>query len=111
MKRFSTAYLLLGILCSAAVFLIGAPSRALGAEVEHYEPLQVHVQLEKVYLDGDVSIEHKHEKVFSMDDFWVAYAGWTLVEQKRDMCSSGSKWTIYLRSARSTGISVYRIME
>lgn len=82
MKRFSTAYLLLGILCSAAVFLIGAPSRALGAEVEHYEPLQVHVQLEKVYLDGDVSIEHKHEKVFSMDDFWAAYAGWTLVEQK-----------------------------
>lgn len=69
MKRFSTAYLLLGILCSVVAFLIGAPPRALGAEVEHYEPLQVHVQLEKVYLDGDVSIEHKREKVLSMDDF------------------------------------------
>ncbi|MDR4435920.1 sporulation cell-cell signaling protein BofC [Bacillus tequilensis] len=83
MKRFSTAYLFLGILCSAAACLIGAPPSALGAEVEHYEPLQVHVQLEKVYLDGDVSIEHKDEKVLSMDDFWAAYAGWTLVEQKK----------------------------
>ncbi|MCM3354013.1 signaling peptide protein [Bacillus halotolerans] len=81
MKRFSTAYLLLGILCSAAAFLMGAP-RASGAEVEHYEPLQVHVQLEKVYLDGEVSIEHKREKVLSMDDFWADYAGWTLVEHK-----------------------------
>ncbi|PLS05259.1 intercompartmental signaling factor BofC [Bacillus halotolerans] len=81
MKRFSTAYLLLGILCSAAAFLMGAP-RASGAEVERYEPLQVHVQLEKVYLDGEVSIEHKREKVLSMDDFWADYAGWTLVEHK-----------------------------
>ncbi|WP_316274240.1 intercompartmental signaling factor BofC [Bacillus halotolerans] len=81
MKRFSTAYLLLGILCSAAAFLMGAP-RASGSEVEHYEPLQVHVQLEKVYLDGEVSIEHKREKVLSMDDFWADYAGWTLVEHK-----------------------------
>ncbi|MBL6009714.1 intercompartmental signaling factor BofC [Bacillus sp. PK3-037] len=81
MKRFSTAYLLLGIFCSAAAFLMGAP-RASGAEVEHYEPLQVHVQLEKVYLDGEVSIEHKREKVLSMDDFWADYAGWTLVEHK-----------------------------
>ncbi len=87
MKRFSTAYLLLGILCSVVAFLIGAPPRALGAEVEHYEPLQVHVQLEKVYLDGDVSIEHKREKVLSMDDFWAAYAGWTLVEQKKGICA------------------------
>lgn len=60
---------------------MGAP-RASGSEVEHYEPLQVHVQLEKVYLDGEVSIEHKREKVLSKDDFWADYAGWTLVEHK-----------------------------
>nr|WP_237730360.1 intercompartmental signaling factor BofC [Bacillus halotolerans] len=60
---------------------MGAP-RASGSEVEHYEPLLVHVQLEKVYLDGEVSIEHKREKVLSMDDFWADYAGWTLVEHK-----------------------------
>ncbi|MCP1529292.1 forespore regulator of the sigma-K checkpoint [Bacillus pumilus] len=42
------------------------------------------VQLEKVYLDGDVSIERHRASLEDKDTFWSQYKGWTLVEQKED---------------------------
>ncbi|BBP91191.1 hypothetical protein BsIDN1_48090 [Bacillus safensis] len=41
------------------------------------------VQLEKVYLDGDVSIERHRASLEDKDTFWAQYKGWTLVEQKK----------------------------
>ncbi|KYD01908.1 hypothetical protein B4144_2390 [Bacillus atrophaeus] len=81
-KQIFSVRLMMAVFCAAAALLL-CTSSVFAAEVEHYEPLQLHVQLEKVYLDGDVSIEHKHETVLAMEDFWAAYAGWTLVEQKK----------------------------
>ncbi|MFP3858619.1 BofC C-terminal domain-containing protein [Bacillus amyloliquefaciens] len=82
MKRICGARLLFMLVLSAAVLICGGKG-TYGAEVEHYGPLRVHVQLEKVYLDGDVGIEHTDETVLAMEDFWASYAGWTLVEQKK----------------------------
>ncbi len=68
MKRIYGARLLFMLILSAAVLICGGKG-AYGAEVEHYGPLRVHVQLEKVYLDGDVGIEHTDETVLAMEDF------------------------------------------
>jgi forespore regulator of the sigma-K checkpoint len=40
----------------------------------------VDVILERVYLDGEVSEEVKSETIWSMEDFWAAYAAWELVD-------------------------------
>lgn len=98
-KQIFSVRLMMAVFCAAAALLL-CTSSVFAAEVEHYEPLQLHVQLEKVYMDGDVSIEHKHETVLAMEDFWAAYAGWTLVEQKKDLSFFGNKWMIFLPSAR-----------
>lgn len=104
MKRICGARLLFMLVLSAAVLICGGKG-AYGAEVEHYGPLRVHVQLEKVYLDGDVGIEHTDETVLAMEDFWAAYAGWTLVEQKKASSFSVSMLMTFLRSVRLTVIS------
>lgn len=44
----------------------------------------VDVILERVYLDGEVSEEVKSETIWSMEDFWAAYAAWELVDMSED---------------------------
>lgn len=48
------------------------------------ESKTINVQLEKVYLDGDVSIERQRASLEDKDTFWAQYKGWTLVEQRED---------------------------
>jgi forespore regulator of the sigma-K checkpoint len=45
------------------------------------KPLTITVQVEDVYLDGDVNIESCKETIWTMDDFWKKYKGYSLVEQ------------------------------
>jgi forespore regulator of the sigma-K checkpoint len=43
------------------------------------QPLQVEVILQRAYLDGEISEEKLIEQVWSMDNFWVKYEQWELV--------------------------------
>ncbi|MGE6629094.1 BofC C-terminal domain-containing protein [Bacillus sp. NPDC077027] len=72
--------LVTGLLLLLGVFI-------LANDVEGKEHIQKHpdiitVQLEKVYLDGDVSIERQQATLASKEAFWETYKGWTLVEQR-----------------------------
>jgi forespore regulator of the sigma-K checkpoint len=40
----------------------------------------VTVKLERVYLDGEISEEIVQETIWSMEDFWAAYADWQLID-------------------------------
>ena len=42
-------------------------------------PKTIEVILETIYLDGEVSEEIVEETIWSMEDFWSEYEGWTLV--------------------------------
>lgn len=42
-------------------------------------PKTIEVILETIYLDGEVSEEIVEETIWSMEDFWADYEGWTLV--------------------------------
>lgn len=44
---------------------------------------KVHIQFEKVYLDGDVGIENREETIGKAEDVKAAYKGWRLVDQKK----------------------------
>jgi forespore regulator of the sigma-K checkpoint len=44
----------------------------------------VDVILERVYVDGEISEEIKTETIWSMEDFWAAYAAWELIEMSED---------------------------
>ncbi|HLO11903.1 MAG TPA: BofC C-terminal domain-containing protein [Pseudoneobacillus sp.] len=44
------------------------------------EPLQVEVILQREYLDGEVSEEKIIEKIWLMENFWVKYEQWELVD-------------------------------
>ncbi|NPC93519.1 signaling peptide protein [Bacillus sp. WMMC1349] len=46
------------------------------------EQAKVQVQLEKVYLDGDVGIEKKQETFDQIENFKTIYKEWRLVDQK-----------------------------
>ncbi|MFN2745092.1 MULTISPECIES: intercompartmental signaling factor BofC [Bacillus] len=50
---------------------------------EAKEQDRVHIQFEKVYLDGDVGIENKEEPLGKVEDVKAAYKGWQLVDQKK----------------------------
>ncbi|MBM7554637.1 BofC C-terminal domain-containing protein [Thalassobacillus pellis] len=45
------------------------------------QPLEVKVTTKTIYLDGNSEVEEKMETIWSMEDFWAAYEGWTLLEQ------------------------------
>ncbi|WP_353855081.1 BofC C-terminal domain-containing protein [Bacillus sp. Bos-x628] len=55
-----------------------------GKEHLQRQPKTMTVQLEKVYLDGDVSIERHQTSLEKRETFWKQYKGWTLVEQRAD---------------------------
>jgi forespore regulator of the sigma-K checkpoint len=44
------------------------------------EPLQVEIILQRAYLDGEISEEKIVEKIWSMEQFWVKYEQWELVD-------------------------------
>lgn len=44
------------------------------------EPFQIEVILQRIYLDGEISEEKMIEKVWTMENFWVRYEQWELVD-------------------------------
>ncbi|MGP4080541.1 BofC C-terminal domain-containing protein [Pseudalkalibacillus sp. R45] len=44
-------------------------------------PLTVEVLLQRTYLDGESSQEVIYETIWSMEDFWAAYADWQMIDQ------------------------------
>lgn len=75
-------YFVTGLIMTSVLFF------ALDMEAaEHLqkESKTINVQLEKVYLDGDVSIERQRASLEDKDTFWAKYKGWTLVEQREDL--------------------------
>lgn len=67
---------------STACILLMIPS-IFSAEAngqENFQPVQVRVILERVYLDGEVSQEETMEMVYSLQEFWDKYKNWELVE-------------------------------
>ncbi|MGN9864427.1 BofC C-terminal domain-containing protein [Bacillus swezeyi] len=66
------------------VILFGIQQEAAAVRpAEAKEPAKIHIQFEKVYLDGDVGIESKEEAIGRVEDFKAAYKGWQLVDQKK----------------------------
>lgn len=59
------------------------PAAVEKANADH-EAHMVDVILERIYLDGEVSEEIKSETIWSMEDFWAAYASWELVDMTED---------------------------
>ncbi|MFE8696855.1 BofC C-terminal domain-containing protein [Cytobacillus sp. FJAT-53684] len=53
-------------------------------QVEKKNPLQMHVILERIYVDGEISQESITETIWSMADFWAKYDGWQLIDSKID---------------------------
>lgn len=47
-------------------------------------PLTVEVQLRKVFLDGEASIEVVNQTIYSMEDFWAQYSDWQLIDQNSE---------------------------
>lgn len=48
------------------------------------QALERKVVLQRVYLDGEMSEETHTESILAMEDFWVEYAGWQLVDQNNE---------------------------
>lgn len=66
-SKFKIGLLLIGSLLAALSFHLEALAE---------KPAKVQIQLEKVYLDGDVGIENKVEAARTLEDFKAAYKGW-----------------------------------
>jgi forespore regulator of the sigma-K checkpoint len=61
------------------LFTVPSMSFAEAAEVRT-EPLKVEVILKREYLDGEISEEKVIEHIWSMENFWVKYEQWELVD-------------------------------
>ena len=95
-SKFKIGLLLIGSLLAALSFHLEALAE---------KPAKVQIQLEKVYLDGDVGIENKVEAARTLEDFKAAYKGWQLIDQKRGLFCFANRWTTFLPSAKQTVIS------
>lgn len=73
-SKFKIGLLFIGSLLAALSFHLEALAE---------KPAKVQIQLEKVYLDGDVGIENKVEAARTLEDFKAAYKGWQLIDQKK----------------------------
>lgn len=71
-------------ICSALVAGGKQPQAEEAEAVEVMQPKTVQVTLERVYLDGETSEEIIEETIWSMEDFWAQYDGWSLVDQSKD---------------------------
>lgn len=90
-------------------FMLGGLSLAVVFTFQHKasanDPVadqKVHIQFEKVYLDGDVGIENREETIGKAEDVKAAYKGWRLVDQKRALSCFASKSMTSPRSAKRT---------
>lgn len=50
-------------------------------QLEVQKPLVLEVTLQKQYVDGKIEEEIREEKLGAMEDFWVNYEDWQLIEQ------------------------------
>ncbi|MDX8046541.1 BofC C-terminal domain-containing protein [Gracilibacillus sp. S3-1-1] len=50
-------------------------------EVMIQDPLTIELTLEKQYIDGKIETEYTEEMIASMEDFWLAYQDWQVMEQ------------------------------
>ncbi|XNQ29368.1 intercompartmental signaling factor BofC [Robertmurraya sp. 2P01SA] len=74
-----------------AIFLIGSigfdnvkAKNEEAKETLQFEPLEVQVVLERMYLDGEFSQETVKETIWSMEDFWAKYNSWQLIDMTED---------------------------
>ncbi|MCY8089946.1 intercompartmental signaling factor BofC [Bacillus sonorensis] len=81
--RKKNGFLLLCSLSLAAVFSF-QQSAAAAEPAPDKKPAKVHIQFEKVYLDGDVGIENREVTIGKVEDFKVAYKGWQLIDHKKN---------------------------
>lgn len=65
--------------CFLSLFTF-VPIPQIEASVPVKEPLQVEVILQREYLDGEISEEKITEKIWSMEQFWIKYEQWELVD-------------------------------
>ncbi|WP_434801631.1 BofC C-terminal domain-containing protein [Robertmurraya yapensis (ex Hitch et al 2024)] len=49
-------------------------------ETMEFDPIEVQVVLERMYLDGEYSQEIVIETIWSMEDFWAKYEDWELID-------------------------------
>lgn len=61
-----------------SLFIFSLIPQAEAAESK--EPYQVEIVLQRVYLDGEISEEKITEKIWSMENFWLKYDQWELVD-------------------------------
>jgi forespore regulator of the sigma-K checkpoint len=61
-----------------SLFIFALIPQAEAAESK--EPYQVEIVLQRVYLDGEISEEKITEKIWSMENFWLKYDQWELVD-------------------------------
>ena len=54
------------------------------AKQEESQPIEQKVILQRLYLDGELSEEKLTEKIWTMEDFWLKYQGWNVVDQNDD---------------------------
>jgi forespore regulator of the sigma-K checkpoint len=47
-------------------------------------PIERKVILQRMYLDGELSEEKLTETIWTMEDFWLKYQGWKVVDQNED---------------------------
>lgn len=72
----------------ALIFLIMLNQNDVDAKKEdanekpQFEPLEVEVVLERMYLDGEISQEMVKETIWSMEDFWAKYDEWQLIDME-----------------------------
>lgn len=53
-------------------------------ETGQFEPMEVQVILERMYLDGEFSQEIVMETIWSLEDFWAKYDHWQLIDMEED---------------------------
>lgn len=51
-------------------------------EQKQFEPLEVQVILERIYVDGEYSQEIVQETIYALEDFWAKYEGWHLIDME-----------------------------
>lgn len=75
----SLIFLLIAIFLSGINGIMSAEAKNdQTKETLQFEPLEVQVVLERMYLDGEFSQETIKETIWSMEDFWAKYDGWQL---------------------------------
>lgn len=73
-QAFMFVTLLFVLVYFSSIHVIAAPTET------EFQPVEVKVILERVYIDGETSQEYVKETVYSLEDFWAKYKDWHLVD-------------------------------